>query len=268
MTFLFKKQNGDLLFKDCGGYETRNISTMWCIHQANLIYQWKDFPEIQVDTHDNYDGEGYSYIKKNGNKLVPDFVFHAWPEVGIHDYETFVNQVHHAGKKPYRIHKVGWIGNPDTNPMRKTMIEMGKAYPHMFDLMEMKWIPSGKIELDSTKYVSTPDLVETYSMLIDIEGAGPYSARLKTLLWSHRPLLLVDRPGKEFFFTHLKEWVHYIPIKRDLSDLIEKTKWCFDNYDKALAIGENAFMFSQLYLTRTYCYSEWNRIIHPLQAGE
>jgi len=110
------------------------------------------------------------------------------------------------------------------------------------------------------KNISTTDLVKTYSLLIDIEGCG-YSGRLKHLLWSHRPLLLVDRPHKEFFFEHLKEWVHYIPVKRDLSDLIEKTKWCIDNYDKALIIAENAFQFSKVYLTRDACYDKWNDII-------
>ncbi len=268
MSFSFFKKNGKLFFKNSIEYQTRNASTCWCIHQANQIYQWKDFPEIHVDTNDNYTGTGYSYIKENHTNLVPDFVFHAWPQVGIHHYETFVNQIDASGKLPYRIHKVGWIGNQATNPMRKKMMDMGHAHPEWFDFMDMTWIPSGKLEWNSTHYISTPDLVKTYSMLIDIEGAGPYSARLKTLLWSHRPLLLVDRPGNEFFFESLHPWVHYIPVKRDLSDLLEKTKWCVHNYEKALIISENAFQFSKNYLTREHCYSTWNRIvskhiIHP-----
>jgi hypothetical protein len=148
------------------------------------------------------------------------------------------------------------------------MMAIGNAHPEWFDFMDMKWIRSGNIQLRSTKYISTPDLVKTYSMLIDIEGAGPYSARLKTLLWSHRPLLFVERPGKEFFFEHLKAWTHYIPVKRDLSDLLEKTKWCIENYEKAFIIGENAFQFSQIYLTRKHCYSTWNCIIDPSPREE
>lgn len=265
MSFSFFKKNGKLFFKNGRSYETRNLSTFWCVQQANQIYQWKDFPEIKVDTNDNYTGTGYSYVKPHAAHLVPDFVFHAWPQVGIHDYDTFVNQIDQSGKIPYLLHKVGWIGNTDTNPLRKKMMAIGQAHPEWFDFMDMKWIRSGNIQLRSTKYISTPDLVKTYSMLIDIEGAGPYSARLKTLLWSHRPLLLVERPGKEFFFEHLQAWTHYIPVKRDLSDLLEKTKWCIENYEKAFTISENAFQFSQTYLTRQHCYSTWNRIIAPLQ---
>lgn len=144
--------------------------------------------------------------------------------------------------------------------MRTKLLEIGNNNKDLFDIFDMYWINSGNIRLNSNKYISTPELVKKYSILIDIEGNG-YSGRVKHLLWSHRPLLLVDRPHKEFFFEFLKEWEHYIPVKRDLSDLIEKTKWCLENYDKALIIAENAFQFSKLYLTRDACYDKWNNII-------
>jgi hypothetical protein len=180
--------------------------------------------------------------------------------VGINDYESFVKEIDNAGLNIYEINKVGWIGNKNTNDMRKKLVEIGDTNKELFDIFDMFWIQSRNTQLNSSKYISTPDLVKKYSILIDIEGNG-YSGRLKHLLWSHRPLLLVDRPHKEFFFEFLKEWEHYIPVKRDLTDLIEKTKWCLDNYDKALIIAENAFQFSKLYLTRDACYDKWNNII-------
>lgn len=127
----------------------------------------------------------------------------------------------------------------------------------------MKWSHSGKPQQNSTKYISLPELVSMYSILIDIEGNG-YSGRLKYLLWSHRPVIIIDRPHKEFFFKYLKEWEHYIPVKQDLSDLIEKTEWCLNNYDKAKIIAENAYQFSKTYLTREACYKQWNNIISTL----
>jgi glycosyltransferase involved in cell wall biosynthesis len=106
-------------------------------------------------------------------------------------------------------------------------------------------------------------LVKKYSFLIDVEGYG-YSGRLKYLLWSQRPVLLIDRPYKEYFFQHLKEWEHYIPVKRDLSDLVEKMKWCFSNTEKATQIAQNALEFSKKHLTREACYAKWNDLIHSL----
>lgn len=261
MTFYVSKTNRKLIFKDSGGYETRNPSTFWCIQKADEKYNWNDFIDIKINTNDNYFGDECSYIKNNYKNLVPDFVFHSWPQVGINDYDEFVEEIDKAGLNNYEINKVGWIGNTNTNIMRKKLLEIGDRNKELFDIFDMVWIQSGNTRLNSSKYISTPKLVQTYSILIDIEGAGPYSARLKTLLWSHRPLLLVDRPGNEFFFEFLKEWEHYIPVKRDLTDLVEKTKWCLDNYDKALIIAENAFQFSKLYLTREACYKQWNNII-------
>jgi len=265
MSFCVSKINGKLIFKDLGGWQTRNPSTIWCIEKADEKYNWNDFNEIIIDTGDYESSNNeYNYSKANYNKLVPDFNFHCWPQVGINDYENFVKEIDNAGLNNYEINKVGWIGNTETNIMRKKLLEIGDNNKELFDIFDMNWIQpvnaSVNTFFNSTKYISTPELVGKYSILIDIEGNG-YSGRLKHLFWSHRPLLLVDRPHKEFFFEFLKEWEHYIPVKRDLSDLIEKTKWCLDNYDKAIIIAGNAFQFSKLYLTRDACYEKWNSII-------
>ena len=142
------------------------------------------------------------------------------------------------------------------------MLEIGNQYKELFDIMDCGnwWVNKDLKRLDNLHYISTPDLVKTYSILIDIEGNG-YSGRLKHLLWSHRPLLIVDRPHKEFFFEYLKEWEHFIPVKEDLSDVLEKTKWCLEHYEEASHIAENAYQFSMKYLTREACYEQWNKII-------
>jgi hypothetical protein len=262
MSFYFSKIKGKLIFRDLGGYETRNPSTIWCIQKADEIYNWDDFNEILIHTGDYENNiNAYSYSKQdNYNKLVPDFNFHSWPQVGINNYEDFINEIDNAGLNKYEINKVGWIGNTNTNFRRKQLLEIGNNNKELFEIFDMNWIQSNNTFLNSNKYIYTPDLIKKYSIVIDIEGNG-YSGRLKHLLWSHRPLLLVDRPHKEFFFEFLQEWKHYIPVKRDLSDLVEKTKWCMNNYNEALQIAENAYQFSKIHLTRKACYDKWNTII-------
>jgi hypothetical protein len=262
------KKDGQLIVNDYGGYETRNPSTIWCIKEADKIYQWKDFNEIKINTGDVGDNN-YSYSNNSYERLVPDFNFHAWPQVGIHDYETFVKEIDDAGLNTFEINKVGWIGNINTNYNRRKLFEIGKQNPKLFHIFNCGnwWKQPNSIVLQNEKYISTPDLVKTYSLLIDIEGCG-YSGRLKHLLWSHRPVLLVDRHHKEFFFEHLKEWVHYIPIKRDLSDLVEKTQWCIDHYEEALKIADNAYQFSKIHLTREACYKQWNFIVETSMQSE
>lgn len=264
-SFCISKINGKLYFKNLDGYETRNPSTFWCIQKADEIYNWNDFNEITILTEDvEHNNNDYTYSKQNNyNNLIPDFNFHSWPQVGISDYEQTVEEINNAGLYNYEINKVGWIGTIKNHRIREKLLEIGINNKELFDIFNMYWIKSQNIRLDSSQYISIPELVKKYSILIDIEGNG-YSGRLKYLLWSHRPLLIVDRPHKEYFFEFLKEWEHYIPVKRDLSDLIEKTKWCLDNYCVALIIAENAFQFSKNYLTRNACYKQWNNIISNL----
>ena len=107
------------------------------------------------------------------------------------------------------------------------------------------------------------DLVKKYAFLIDIEGIG-YSGRLKFLLWSQRPVLLVERPYKEYFFKDLIAWTHYIPVKRNLSDLFFKMNWCLKNKSRVAKIAANALEFSKKHLTREACYAEWDRVIQAL----
>jgi hypothetical protein len=90
---------------------------------------------------------------------------------------------------------------------------------------------------------------------------APVPGRLKHLLWSHRPVLLVDRPHKEFFFESLKPWEHYVPVAGDLSDLSERAKWVFDNYEEAKRIGERAYAFAQEYLTQDAAFKKWDEIV-------
>ena len=271
MAFTISKQNGQIIINDLGGFETRNSSTLWCIQRADEIYHFKNFPEIKICTDDFESTDNYSYSKEinkqnNYAKLVPDFNFHAWPQVGITDYDVCIKEIDKAGLTKPSLNKVGWIGNSKTNVRRSTMLSIAKQNPTLFNCIDMNWKPTintNTNHLDSTYYISTPDLVKNHAFLIDIEGRG-YSGRLKHLLWSHRPVLLVDRPHKEYFFQYLKEWKHYIPVKRDLSDLVEKTKWCIEHYAESLQIAENAYEFSKRYLTRNACYEQWNSIINSI----
>ena len=95
MSFTVKKDNGKLYFNNYGGWETRNESTIWCIEQADKIYNWNDFTEIKIDTNDREStANSYSYSKHNSYiNLIPDFNFKNWSETGINDYNEMINKI-------------------------------------------------------------------------------------------------------------------------------------------------------------------------------
>jgi hypothetical protein len=259
--FTVWKKNGTLCYNDHGGWESRNLSTFWCMKQADSIYNWKDFDEFNIHTSDyERSATEYTYSKiYSYTNTIPDFNFHAWPEVGLDDYDEVYKSIDAAGSHDYEVMKVGWIG-ARTHQNRNVMLNIGSTRADLFDFYDMNWIRTGVTKHNYSRYMSIHEMVKKYAALIDIEGNG-YSGRLKYLLWSHRPVIIVDRPHKEYFYEHLIPWTHYIPVKRDLSDLVENTTWIFNNYLKALEIAEQAYDFSKKYLTRDACYEQWNKII-------
>lgn len=55
------------------------------------------------------------------------------------------------------------------------------------------------------------------------------------------------------WFSHLiKPYEHYIPIKYDLSNLIEQIEWVKNNDEKAKIIAENAYKFAETYFSNEY----------------
>ena len=252
-----KKENGVLQFMDYGSYEQRNASTIQMIRFADTVYNWNDFNTILVQTDDMYNHVRFpgidlycSYSKKDTfQNLIPDFAFGFWPYAQINDYTEMTQQIYKTGQTTPSIMKVGWIGQPTVH-VRKLLMEHGQKYPFLFDFFDSAKSP----------FMNMLELISKYAFLIDAEGNG-YSARLKLFFWSKRPLIIIDRPDKEYFFEYLVPWVHYIPVKRDTSDLLENTIWILQNSEKAKVIAENAFAFAMKYLTREAACKQWNAVI-------
>jgi hypothetical protein len=240
---------------------------MWCFQQADAVYNWPDFEPVDFHTEDK-DGDACAgaYSKQNPmtaedyDSIIPDFAFRHWPETRMADYEQTMDAIHRAGLQPPTLQKVGWIGNLNTNPRRKTLFDIGQANPDKLDIFGMEWC-------GDHKFISPQDLVASYAVLLDIEGNG-WSARTKYFLWSHRPLLLVDRPHKEFFYEHLKPWEHYIPVQRDLSDLMERVEWVFANPEKAQCIADAAYTFATEHLTRAAAWRQFDRVVRAIIRRE
>ena len=63
-------------------------------------------------------------------------------------------------------------------------------------------------------------------------------------------ILLVESKYKLWFRDMLEPMVHYVPVKEDLSDLIDMIKWCKANDKKCKNIAINAKNFYLKYLQK------------------
>ena len=100
-----------------------------------------------------------------------------------------------------------------------------------------------------TKESLTPDKLVKFKYIIHI--CGHVSAyRLSFELSLGSVILLVDSEWRLWFQHLLIPYVHYVPVKSDLSDIYEQIKWCKDNDDKCSEIVNNARLFYETYLNK------------------
>tara|TARA_B100001057_G_scaffold390173_1_gene398091 strand:+ start:2467 stop:3345 length:879 start_codon:yes stop_codon:yes gene_type:complete len=266
-----EKIEGELKLGELGvGFENRNSSILNLIKLTDKKYKLPDFKIMYVHTgdHEHSDFVGcyyfcYGNIKK---ECFPDFNFLNWKNVGVFDYKETVREIrNNIDLSKYEEMKVGWLGGLN-GPWHKRRLlhKLGQENSDILDIIniggwsEKKDMPH--LIPTSCKYHSYVDLAQKYTILLDIEGGG-YSGRLKYLFHTGRPVIVVDRVPKEFFYPFMKPWEHYIPVKNNLSDLIEKTRWIINNYSEASEIGLNGKDFAEKYLTQDYALEHIKNLI-------
>lgn len=80
-----------------------------------------------------------------------------------------------------------------------------------------------------------------YKYQIDIDGnTNAWSALFQKLL-SGSVVLKVASPHdfRQWYYDELIPWVNFVPVKSDMSDLVEKIHWLIDHDDEAMKIGVN-----------------------------
>ncbi|KAJ6527546.1 glycosyl transferase family 90-domain-containing protein [Mycena sp. CBHHK59/15] len=107
--------------------------------------------------------------------------------------------------------------------------------------------------------------VYKYKYLLDVDG-NTFSGRYLGLLRSGS-LVFKSTAFEEYFNDWLRPYEHYIPVKPDLSDLVEKVEWAIAHDDEARLIQEVGTQFAQRVLTdaQNDCYFaavllEWARV--------
>jgi hypothetical protein len=101
-----------------------------------------------------------------------------------------------------------------------------------------------------------------FKVVINLHGNGnEWSNRFRSLLSSGAVVLKQASTLYEFWESELAPFVHYVPVKADLSDLVEMTEWVLDNDSEAQRIAQRAheFVRDRLSMNRVHCY--WAHLI-------
>ena len=134
------------------------------------------------------------------------------------------------------------------------LIELSKKHPNLFHFQHAPPDQSGK------DFLTIPKMVMEFFYVLDIGGNG-YSGRLKYLLFSNRPLFLVERRWIEYFHTDLIPYHHYIPVFANLSNLVDQAIWAQHHPIECKRIALNAFNFAQTNFTEEKLSERFRKVI-------
>ncbi|XP_056640129.1 protein O-glucosyltransferase 2-like isoform X1 [Diorhabda sublineata] len=167
-----------------------------------------------------------------------------------------------------RIPKLFWRGR-DSNQYRLELIKLSKEYPDLINASLTNFFfyrDQEHIYGPKTEHISFFKFFQ-YKYQLAIDGTVA-TYRMPYLLAGGSLVFKPESKYFEHYYKDLKPYVHYVPVKSDISDLIEKIKWAINNDKEAKEIASNAqkFVNENLLPKNIFCYyfhlfNEFSKII-------
>ncbi|KAJ7366757.1 glycosyl transferase family 90-domain-containing protein [Mycena albidolilacea] len=165
---------------------------------------------------------------------------------------------------------------------RFRLVELGREHPELMNV-KMTRFAEGHCKKDCDRdrviaeynitgpFSSRKETME-YKYVLDIDG-NTFSGRFLNLLKSGS-LVFKSTVFEEYFNDWIRPYEHYIPVKPDLSDLVEKVEWAISHEGEARRIQETGKLFTQRVMTdeQNNCYFaavllEWARLQNYTETG-
>ena len=176
------------------------FSAVACCHTADVSFPtvWYDFDEDEEEDDERGHGVG-----------VDDAVWEAKKEVAYFRGSIFWLERH--GR---------------TRAFAKSL-----AQPDRIDVDWYEQIHTKALEADDVPHFGERLSVdgEAHKYLLSLEGHSFWSFRLRHLMRLHSAILHQDLPCHEFWHALLRPYEHYLPLKRDLSDLLATIDYAKQN---------------------------------------
>ena len=146
------------------------------------------------------------------------------------------------------------LSNFDKLP-RIALIILSKLYPDLIDAkftyyMESAFNKNGKDLRKILDLLFGKDLYKVkeedhlkYKYLIAIDGNTSPWVRVPWIMYSNSVLVKQESNNIQWFYTALKPYIHYIPVKENLSDIFAKINWMKFHDEELKQISKNSQTF-------------------------
>lgn len=176
--------------------------------------------------------------------VLGDFGFDNWGQ----RYEDETRDIDRAGDAAARTQTFAFYGNLEMHAQRKKLQKEAQG-TRAVRVVHVGKSPSRDIWTNES-FKTMRDQTKEHAGFIDPPAYG-YSGRTKRLLFSNRPLVIIQPEFVEHWFEMLRPWTHYIPAS-DAADAVAKAEWALANPRRASTIARNAREFARSNLRREH----------------
>ncbi|CAG0879018.1 unnamed protein product, partial [Darwinula stevensoni] len=147
-----------------------------------------------------------------------------------------------------KIPKAFWRGR-DSRKERLDLVRLSQQHWDLLEANLTRMFFFRELEEEFSPFASHVSFFDFFNYKYQVSLDGTVAAyRLPYLLAGNSLLLKQDSDYYEFFYQELQPWIHYVPFKSDLSDLLEKILWAKDHEDEVQRIISRARAFAREHL--------------------
>lgn len=171
-------------------------------------------------------------------------------------------------------------GNTLENNMRLKAADISVDNPEILDAGITKW--NGRIKkykgepmsiIDEKKFRFGIESFVTdveksgYKYILNIDGHVS-ACRLSSEFAMNSVVLIVESDYRLWFSYLLKPYVHYVPVSKNLDNLISQIKWCMENDDECKKIAKNGVDFYNKYLVKDAMFDYIQKLFYNISNNK
>lgn len=253
----------------CSGVEHFILEIIGHLPDIELVINVRDYPQVPRWMKPAIPVFSFSKTADYQDIMYPAWTFWeggpaVWPiyPTGLGRWDLMREELRKSADQWPWEKKVpkGYFRGSRTSPERDPLILLSRVNPDLADAEYTK-NQAWKSEKDTlgkppAKEVPLADHCK-YKYLFNFRGVAA-SFRLKHLFLCGSLVFHVGDEWLEFFYPQLKPWVHYIPVRQDLSNLRELLQFVKENDEVARQVSERGqqFISDHLRMEDVSCYWE------------
>ncbi|XP_070711881.1 protein O-glucosyltransferase 1 [Pempheris klunzingeri] len=256
----------------CSGVEHFILEVIDQVPDLEMVVNVRDYPQVPNWVQPTLPVFSFSKTADYQDIMYPAWTFWeggpaVWPiyPTGLGRWDLMRDDLKKsAAQWPWKKKESrGFFRGSRTSPERDPLILLSREAPELADAEYTK-NQAWKSEKDTlgrppAKEIPLVDHCK-YKYLFNFRGVAA-SFRFKHLFLCGSLVFHVGDEWQEFFYPQLKPWVHYMPVKQDLSDVRELLQFAKENdaIAQEIATRGKEFILSHLQMQDISCY--WKRLL-------